>query len=156
MRFRTQYDRERIQCRSGNSLINTYTARYDDDGHLIAEVFGKHDIYPEIQAHRQSTDINYLVSRFAAGDDTALSKVQGLYGDFTEMPKTYAEALNAMNKADELFAKLPADVKAKFDNSLSVFLSKAGSQEWFDHLSIKPVAKPVAEPAAEPAAVVKE
>lgn len=145
MIFRTQYDRQRIQCRSGNSVINTYSARYDNDGHLIAEVSGKHDIYPEIQAHRQSTDINYLVSRFAAGDDTALSKVQGLYGDFTEMPKTYAEALNAMNKADELFAKLPADVKAKFDNSFSVFLSKAGSQEWFDHLSIKPSADPAVD-----------
>lgn len=150
MKFRTQYDRERIQCRSGNSVINSYIARYDDDGHLIAEASGKHDIYPEIQAHRQSTDINYLVSRFAAGDTTALSKVQGLYGDFTQMPKTYAEALNAMNAADDLFAKLPADVKAKFDNSLSVFLSKSGTQEWFDNLGFKPAAEPAVEPAAEP------
>ncbi|AXF52260.1 MAG: internal scaffolding protein [Microviridae sp.] len=150
MNFRTQYDRQRIQCRSGNSVINSYVARYDDDGHLIAEVSEKHDIYPEIQAYRQSTDINYLVSRFAAGDDTALSKVQGLYGDFTEMPKTYAEALNAMNKADDLFAKLPADVKAKFDNSLSVFLSKSGTQEWFDNLGFMPAAEPAVEPAVEP------
>ena len=83
-----------------------------------------------------SCDINYLISRFAAGDATALSKVQGTYGDFTQFPRSYAELLNQVNRGSELFDSLPADVRARFDNSLGVFLQSAGSQEWMDKLGI--------------------
>lgn len=154
--FRTQYDRERVFSPSGNSEVNVYSARYDSDGHLIVHVSGKRDIYPEIQASALSCDINYLVSRFASGDATALSKIQGTYGDFTQFPKSYAELLNQVNRGTELFDSLPADVRAKFDNSLGVFLQSAGSQDWMDKLGIsKPAAaKPAAaeSAAAEPAA----
>ncbi len=134
--FRTQYDRQRVYTHSGNSEVNVYGARYDDDGHLIVTVTGKKDVYPEIQASAMSCDINYLISRFAAGDATALSKVQGTYGDFTQFPRSYAELLNQVNRGSELFDSLPADVRARFDNSLGVFLQSAGSQEWMDKLGI--------------------
>lgn len=148
--FRTQYDRQRVFSQSGKSEINVYGARYDDDGHLNVSVTGKKDIYPEIQASALSCDINYLVSRFAAGDATALSKVQGTYGDFTQFPKSYAELLNQVNRGTELFDSLPSDVRSKFDNSLGVFLQSAGSQEWMDKLGIsRPNPDPVQDPAPE-------
>lgn len=140
--FRTQYDRIRVNTDPGKSEVNVYGARYDDDGHLIVTVTGKKDIYPEIQASALSCDINYLISRFAAGDATALSKVQGTYGDFTQFPRSYAELLNQVNRGSELFDSLPADVRARFDNSLGVFLQSAGSQEWMDKLGISKPQEP--------------
>ena len=134
--FRTQYDRQRVFTQPGKSEVNVYGARYDDDGHLSVTVTGKKDIYPEIQASALSCDINYLISRFAAGDATALSKVQGTYGDFTQFPRSYAELLNQVNRGSELFDALPAEVRARFDNSLGVFMQSAGSQEWMDKLGI--------------------
>lgn len=147
--FRTQYDRQRVFSQSGKSEINVYGARYDDDGHLNVTVTGKKDIYPEIQSSALSCDINYLVSRFAAGDATALSKVQGTYGDFTQFPKSYAELLNQVNRGSELFDSLPSDVRAKFDNSLGVFLQSAGSQEWMDKLGISQPSDPVSANSSE-------
>ena len=134
--YRTQYDRIRVHSDPGKSEVNVYGARYDDDGHLTVTVTGKKDVYPEIQASALSCDINYLISRFAAGDATALSKVQGTYGDFTQFPRSYAELLNQVNRGSELFDSLPADVRARFDNSLGVFMQSAGSQEWMDKLGI--------------------
>ncbi len=134
--FRSQYDRVRVYTDPGKSEVNVYGARYDDDGHLSVTVTGKKDVYPEIQASALSCDINYLISRFAAGDATALSKVQGTYGDFTQFPRSYAELLNQVNRGSELFDALPADVRARFDNSLGVFMQSAGSQEWMDKLGI--------------------
>lgn len=151
MKFRTQYDRERKVIRSGNSVINKYGARYDDNGHLVVEVVGKRDIYPEIQAHALSCDINYIVSRFANGDATALSKIQGTYGDFTQFPKTYAELLNNVNRGAELFETLPVDVRAKFNHSLGEFMQSAGSAEWMQKLGIS--APAVDTPAVAPTVV---
>lgn len=148
--FRTQYDRQRIFSPAGCSEVNIYSARYDDDGHLTVQPSGRRDIYPEIQASAMSCDINYLVSRFAAGDATALSKVQGTYGDFTQFPKSYAELLNQVNRGTELFDSLPSDVRSKFDNSLGVFLQSAGSQEWMDKLGIsRSNPDPVQDPSPE-------
>lgn len=145
--FRTQYDRVRIRTHPGSSVVNVYGARYDDDGHLSVSVTGTKDVYPEIQASAMSCDINYLISRFASGDATALSKVQGTYGDFTQFPRSYAELLNQVNRGSELFDALPAEIRARFDNSLSVFMQSAGSQEWMDKLGISQPEDPAPDPS---------
>ncbi|QXN75128.1 internal scaffolding protein [Microvirus mar29] len=121
--FRNPFQaRQRVMKEPGNSEHILYTSRIADDGSVELVPSGKEDIYAAIQSHKDSCDIHVLLARYANGDDTALSRVQGVYGDFTEMPKTYADLLNVVIRGEELFNSLPVETRAQFDHSLEKFI----------------------------------
>lgn len=91
---------------------------------------GEIDLYAQIQSYKDSTDVNYILARFARGDVSALSKIQGTYGDFTEMPKTLAELSQRVIDAENLFYSLPLDVRQKFDHNPSMFFSQLGTEKF--------------------------
>lgn len=99
-----------------------YTSRVRDDGVIELVESGKEDLYAYIQSHKDSCDIHVLLARYQNGDLDVLSKVQGAYGDFTDMPETYAELLNAVIAGENYFNSLPVEVRAKFDHSLEKFM----------------------------------
>lgn len=122
--FRTQYDdRTPVYQEPGNPVKVIYSPRYDDNGVLDLVVTGQEDLYSYIQSHKESTDIHVLLERYANGEVDVLQRMQGFYGDVTSMPKTYAEVLNAVIVGEETFARLPVEVKQKFDNSFAVWLA---------------------------------
>lgn len=145
LKFRTQYDRDRIFSIPGDRSKIEYELRYSDQGVEYLEEVGKVDLYEEIQSHRLSVDINYLIKRYEAGDVSALERRQGVYGDFSEMPKTYAEMLNRAIDAENAFDRLPVSVKERFDNSMAQWLSSFGSPEWASKMGLSPskVVEPV-------------
>lgn len=121
--FRTQYDvHPRVSKVSGEKMRKLYTSHVTDDGVIELIESGQEDLYAAIQSHRDSCDINVILARYANGDAMALSKVQGVYGDFTDMPDTYAELLNTVIKGENFFYSLPKEVREKFDHSFEKFL----------------------------------
>ena len=131
MKFRTQYDsHEPVYQVSGDPVKLVYSPRYSDEGVLDLVVTGKENLYEYIQSHKESTDIHVLLERFVNGEDDVLSRVQGFYADASDMPKTYAEVLNAVIAGEETFARLPIEVKQKFDNSFAVWMASMDSPDF--------------------------
>lgn len=121
--FKTQYDPHPRQTQNvGSGVKQLWSPKLQDDGSLQLIKAGTDDLYASIQSHKDSCDIHVLLKRYQNGDIEALSKVQGTYGDFTQMPKTFAEALNAMIAGEQMFNSLPVEVRKKFDFSLEKFI----------------------------------
>lgn len=122
-RFATQFQpHRRVYQVPGSGERTLYTSRVADDGTIELIESGKDNLYASIQSHKDSCDIHVLLARYQNGDSDALSRVQGAYGDFTQMPSTYAELLNAVIAGENMFNSLPVEVRAKFDHSLEKFM----------------------------------
>lgn len=144
-RFRTQYeDRAPVYQEPGSPIKLVYSPRYDESGVLDLAVTGKENIYDFIQSHKESTDIHVLLTRFANGETDILSRMQGFYADVSDMPKTYAEVLNAVIVGEETFARLPVEVKQRFDNSFAVWLSSMDSPDFASRMGVTPPADQLA------------
>ncbi|MCI9476501.1 MAG: hypothetical protein HFE71_08540 [Emergencia sp.] len=114
----------------GSSMQPSYKMTVEKDGQRVLKHVGETDLYAEIQSHKDSCDINYILQRFAQGDQTALSKIQGVYGDFTQMPTTLAELQQRVVDAESLFYNLPVDVRAEFNHSPSEFYAQIGTDKF--------------------------
>lgn len=135
--FDTQYSpRERIHPCSGSRVKQLYAGRYDANGRVVLEEKGTEDLYAYIQSFADSVDINVILARFANGDTEALSRAQGFYVDVTEFPSNMADALNSINKAEEMFKSLPLEVRQRFDCSFEQFLSQSGSEDWLEKMGM--------------------
>lgn len=144
MKFPHQYDRLNVarEKRSvfktavGSRIIPTYTPHLEKDGTLTLVKDGEHNLYEEIQSHKDSTDLQLIINRYMNGDPTVLARVQGAYGDFSEMPQSMHEAYDLMRKAEHDFKKLPAEIQASFDNDPTKFIMSLGSDEWLEKMQI--------------------
>lgn len=136
---------------SGESVKVLYSPKVLPDGTIDLVESGKIDINEMINAQRESTDIAYILAKMKeTGDISSLAKVQGVYGDFTEFPKTYAEILQLRIDSENSFYQLDPDVRAKFDNDFNKYFATAGTEEWFTKLGVmKQDEKPVEEPKVE-------
>ncbi len=161
MKFNTQYDaRDRIVSNPGSPVKQLYAGSYNECGQVELREDGTEDLYAFIQSFADSTDIHAILRRFENGEVDVLEKVQGFYGDVTEMPKTYAEALQRIADSEKVFMSLPVDVRAKFGHSFSEFLAASNDADFLERLGVqvetpvspelvsevvKPVVKPVVE-----------
>ncbi len=153
--FKTQYDaRDRIKSHPGNPIKQLYSGSYNERGQVELKEDGTEDLYAFIQSFAESTDIHAILKRYQNGEVDVLEKVQGFYGDITEMPHTYAEALQRIADSEKVFMSLPVDVRAKFGHSFSEFLAASQDTDFLDRLGVKPVEQPAPEPVA-PDPVVK-
>lgn len=107
-------------------IIPTYGKEVGKDGKVQIVETGKTNIYEKIQASKDETLVYNILDRFNAGDVSVLNQRQGTYGDFTEMPKTLAEAQQTLIDAEKYFYSLPLEVRKEFDHSVSEFLHSAG------------------------------
>ncbi|UPW41123.1 internal scaffolding protein [Sigmofec virus UA08Rod_5448] len=141
--FRTQFDvHERVHQEPGDRDHILYGPKLRDNGIIDLEEIGREDIYAYIQSHADSVDIHVILERFARGDVSALSRVQGAYGDFTQMPKTFAEALNTMIAAEQYFNSLPVDIRAQFDHNFNQFLVSMDQPDFTSRMGITPDVSP--------------
>lgn len=158
MKFRTQWERHAVKSNVGSPEKVTYGASYDEDGRIVLEEKGRENLYDYIQSFRDSCDIHVLLKRYANGEVDVLSKVQGSYGDFTEMPKTYAELLNKINEGEMFFNSLPVETRAKFGHSFTQFMASLDSPDLYEMLTGKKSVseEPVVEEPVVENPVVKE
>ena len=145
--FKTQYDaRDRISSNPGNPIKQLFSGSYNERGQVELKEDGTEDLYSYIQSFAESTDIHSILQRFQNGEVDVLEKVQGFYGDITEMPHTYAEALQRIADSEKVFMSLPVEVRAKFGHSFSEFLAASQEADFLDRLGVKPVEEPAPEP----------
>lgn len=135
--FRNHYNRYRCISNPGCRFHTLYSGHYDENGTVVLDEKGREDIYEYIQSFKDSCDINVLLKRYQNGEIDVLARVQGTYGDFTDMPKTYAELLNKLSDGKTLFDSLPLETRAKFGHNFSEFMASIGSAEWFDKLGFE-------------------
>ncbi len=136
--FKTQYDaRDRIESNPGNPIKQLYKGSYNERGQVELKDDGTENIYDFIQSFAESTDIHAIMRRFENGEVDVLEKVQGFYGDVTEMPKTYAEALQRIADSEKVFMSLPVDVRAKFGHSFSEFLAASNDADFLERLGVQ-------------------
>lgn len=128
----------RVFSNPGSPEKILYGSKYDEQGRLVLEEKGKENIYDFIQSFRDSVDIHVILARFQNGDTEALQKVQGFYGDFTEMPKNYAELLNTVNSGESFFNSLPVDVRSKFGHSFAEFMASVSDGSYLEKLGVAP------------------
>lgn len=137
MMFKTQFDaHERVIQAPGSRVKTLYSARYGDDGSIVLEEKGKENLYDYIQSHAESVDIHVLLKRYAQGEVDILSQVQGTYGDFTGMPRTYADLLNRVNDGKQWFDSLPVEVRARFDHDFGKFMVAMDSPDFLSRLGV--------------------
>lgn len=152
--FRTQFEpHDRVYVDPGSRTKTLYGPIFDKDGVMDLIPTGKANLYDEIQSHADSVDIHVLLKRYAESGDPALfSRVQGAYGDFTEMPTTFAGALNTLIAAEAYFNGLPVDVRAQFGHSFQQFIASMDKSDFAARMGIAPEVPPDVGPAPTPSA----
>ena len=71
----------------------------------------------------KDADINNIMKRYErTGLLDHVNQYQGDYGDYTNVPVDYHDALNFVRNSQEMFMTLPAAVRARFDNDPGAFL----------------------------------
>lgn len=150
--FYTQFNHPRSGfSNSGCAEKVVLSPVFDDKGVMDLQPSGKLNIYDEIQSHKDSVDIHVLLKRYQNGELDVFSKASGVYVDVTNMPTTYAEMLNVVNRAEEQFNSLTVEQRAKFGHSFEQFLATAGTQDWFKNLGIEsaPITKDIEVPKGD-------
>lgn len=121
---------ERFHCPEGSREADTFEIQIDKKGHKTLKWVGTHDIYQDIQSYKEECSIENIIARAAAGDLNALNRTQGFYADITESPRDLAEAQREIMKLSNTFDALPAEIRAKFDNSKEMFVNEFGTEEF--------------------------
>jgi hypothetical protein len=138
MKIFKPYEDEKPESRpndAGNIMEPQYKERYDENGKAYLEKVGEVNTYEKIQSYRDECDVMSILSRYAAGDQTALAR-PGYYIDTSKLPQTYTEWLNLMNEKRDQFDALPLEVKKAFDMSFETWAANAGEEEWLKKMGI--------------------
>lgn len=129
---------EPVASESGSGLRQLYIPCFVE-GCFTIEESGVFDLQEQINANASSCDINVLVARYNAGDLTALSRRQGLFGDFTSAPDSYRQALEIVKGYESAFSDMADADKCGAKNALE-FLDKIKNS---DSLAETPAETPV-------------
>lgn len=126
-----------ITC-PGSKVHITYSPKVLDNGIIKLIQSGKENIQDKINSFREQCDISFILRRLEMGDTSVLNDKVPNYGDFTQVPKSYAEALQCVIDAEKKFYDLPLDTRNLFDNDYRQWFATAGSPDWIDKMGIKP------------------
>lgn len=114
---------------SGSRKKKVYSPRFDGKK-LTLVATGEVDIQDEINAHAPECDMNFILSRLANGDMSALTKKQPLYADFHDLPDNFRDMIDIALNSEHHFNALPLEVRKQFDNDYRQWIYRAGSDEW--------------------------
>lgn len=133
MKFRNQYDKiepHTFITNPGDPIRQDYVA--DEDGNPVPS--GKTNLYDEIQSHRASVELSTLLQRYAAGDETALNKIQGVYADVADAPSSLQELHERIRTVEEYFRDLPEGLRELFNNNPVEYVMSIGTTEFLDKI----------------------
>lgn len=129
-------DAEKFPTPSGSPYRIVYEPKVEKDGTVTLKEVGKEDLNAQIQACKESTDIQTIVNYYYnTGDESVLQRMVPQYADLTVLPKSMAEFLQLRIDSENFFNALPADVKHEFDDDPNKFFAQAGQKSWFDKLN---------------------
>lgn len=154
MKFRSFSNRPGAEpCPPGSSTRKIYRRVFDSAGNSSIEFDHEESTYQAVQLAARGTLTKDLVARSLNGDDSAISPPFDSYADITNAPKSLLEAENSIIKAREIYDSLPADVKSRYNNNFSSFLTAVSDGTYMKTESELFAAKKLAEDNA--AAVAK-
>lgn len=120
----------KFKSNPGDPIKVTLGLHYDKKGCIDLVPKGKYSLYDEIQSHADSCDIHVILKRFAAGDTSVLQQRAGAFADVSNLPTNFAEILNTVCAAEDIFGSLPSEVRNNFGNSVAQFLASMDSPEF--------------------------
>lgn len=86
------------------------------------------------QSFANETNINKIMARYKkTGQFPHPDSRTAMYGDFSAV-NTYQQAIHKITEADDLFASMPSDLRAQFNNDAGAFLEYYEDPENEDHL----------------------
>ena len=136
MLFKTPYgEHKRGVIPSGNGKMPEYKYKRDSYGRKVLEKVGERDLYEEIQAEYEATKIENILSRALAGDVSSLSAV-GTYMDTSSMPTNLIDAMDQIQKLENLWLDLPMEIKNKYNNSVEEFVGASGTKQWCEDMGL--------------------
>lgn len=109
---------------------------------------GEHSMTREEFA--EECDINNIMARYQVTGMLPANVKQPVYYDFTEMPEDLFGVLSMMDKAQEAFMSLPAQIRREFDNDPKRFVDFASQGDNLPKMREWGLAPPV--PTPEPSA----
>lgn len=105
-----------------------------------------------VQSFKEEVDLNTLLKRFGIGYELPENHRMPNYGDFDTIT-SFHDAMNAVTAATTEFQKLPAHIRAEFDNSPAKFHDAALYEEnraRFEALGLSIAKKPPQEAPQAP------
>lgn len=138
-------ERQRYYSNPGDRFEPIFEPQLQDDGTIELVEVGKRDLQEYIDSFRDECTLENILRRYALGDESALSKVQGAYMDTTEMPKTFRDVLDSVIKGQNMFDQLPIEVKQKFNNDFNQWFVDIGSESWLDAMGFEKAPEVVPE-----------
>lgn len=120
----------------GSGFDPVYEERIVDGVRKLVKV-NENPLNDFVQASLSETLIYNILDKFQKGNTEVLNQSFGQFFDATLFPASLADAQKQILYAESYFGSLPLEVRNKFDNSSSVFLSKIADGSVFDIL--KPI-----------------
>ena len=104
-----------------NPNVPVYRQRINNDGQFEVYIEKYTNVYDYIQQSLEDTKIEVIMQKYAAGNIDILNQVNGMYGDFSSLPKSLADAQNMIINAKDKFNELPLEIREKYDNNVFKF-----------------------------------
>lgn len=120
---------------SGSPVKILYTPALVD-GEIVLNETGKFDIGEFINSYADTTDMAFILSRLAAGDDSVLKVQSGFYGDSSILSNDHRAALDTVISAQVYFDNLPKETRDKFNDSFVEWIQTAGTSDWVSRMSV--------------------
>lgn len=120
---------------SGDEYHIVYSSVINDDGTIDLVPSAKDSIQEYINSFAAQTDMHYILAQLKNGNTSVINRAPMMYGDFTDAPKSYAQALQMVIDGRATFDALPLSVRNKFDNSFEKWFATAGSADWLSAMS---------------------
>lgn len=130
-------DPNKFVTNPGSDVQILYDPKINKDGTISLIENGKESISQYINSFKEQTDISYILKKLELGDTSVLNQAKGMYGDFSEMPKTLAEVLQLKIDAENTFERLPVEVKQKFNNNFNLWFSSLGTEDWQQKMTLE-------------------
>lgn len=128
----------------GNRTKIVYGSRLKPDGTIELYEREKIDVLLEINSHASECDMSIILSRIMRGD-TSMLRQNPMYGDFSTMPRTYADMFNMVTEAEYTFDHLPVEVKNRFGNDKLKWFATLGTPDWYNNMYPEPKESEVKE-----------
>lgn len=124
-------------------------------GYAKLKKVGEHNLYEQIQSHKDSTDLNTILQTFnPAPASLSFADAEDRIADFTCAPGSYAELFSNIRDAENMFAELPVGVRESYGFSVYNFINDYGSDSFVDKLKkaygiqeVAPVDPGIVQPA---------
>ena len=129
-------------------MADEYEYEVDKYGRKVLVKIREVDQYAIIQESLEETKIENMLARAMGGDPTVF-KPDGIYADVSTMPTNMIEARQQIQKLENLWAQVPIDIKAKYNNSVEDFISQAGTENWLKDMNLLPEEKLIEQPKTE-------